>query len=197
MKATTGPTHDHRQHNSAGACLGGERRRLPRRRVPRRLRWRRQRQRRRPATPAARTRTSRAWSASRTTPTKQAKRGGTLKWYSTGDVAALDPMTSAIRRVEPAAAGHLQPLTSSRRATTTARQLEVVPDLAQSWEWSPDGLTLTFKLRQASSGTTRRRSTAAPSTRRTSSSAGTASPQSAPPRRSSPTPPTRTRRCSA
>ena len=78
--------------------------------------------------------------------TKQAKRGGVLKDRTFGDPSSLDglepqspwnaigPMVySALVKFEP---GYLMPTES-----------KVVPDLAASWEFAPDGLSIIFKLR--------------------------------------------------
>src|SRR3954470_17421566 len=78
--------------------------------------------------------------------TKQAKRGGILKDRTFGDPASLDglepqspwnaigPMVySALVKFEP---GYLK-----------QAENKVVPDLAESWEFAPDGLSITFKLR--------------------------------------------------
>src|SRR5581483_8682445 len=68
--------------------------------------------------------------------TKTAKRGGTLRHYSTGDAPSLDPMTSAIQlnQVQHAVYGRLVQL---KAGYLKPREFEIAPDLAQSWEWSP------------------------------------------------------------
>src|SRR5436190_7045306 len=78
--------------------------------------------------------------------TKQAKRGGVLKDRTFGDPASLDglepqspwnaigPMVySALVKFGP---GYMKPAAS-----------KVVPDVAESWEFAPDGLSIIFKLR--------------------------------------------------
>jgi peptide/nickel transport system substrate-binding protein len=79
--------------------------------------------------------------------TKSAKRGGVLKYFANGDAPSLDPMTSAIQlnQVQHFVYGRLMQL---KAGYLKPREFEVIPDLAQSWEWSPDRLTLTMKLRQ-------------------------------------------------
>jgi peptide/nickel transport system substrate-binding protein len=79
--------------------------------------------------------------------TKQAKDGGVLKWFQENEPNHLDihtglaPLNRPNQLVNSALvnekAGHLAPPEFS----------EVVPDLAESWEWSPDRLQLTLKLR--------------------------------------------------
>jgi peptide/nickel transport system substrate-binding protein len=77
----------------------------------------------------------------------QAKRGGVMKWYSPNEPAHFDTNTG------------LSPLNTPNNLTTSLLVMEkpgiigppeyseVLPDLAESWEWSPDGLQLTMKLR--------------------------------------------------
>jgi peptide/nickel transport system substrate-binding protein len=80
--------------------------------------------------------------------TKQAKRGGILKDRMATDAATMDPH------------GPIAPLNTPARHvySTLVRQkagflgpntTELSPDLAESWEVSPDGLTITMKLRNA------------------------------------------------
>ena len=79
--------------------------------------------------------------------TKQAKRGGVMKTYWDADISDYDVHNtrnagqnipnftySRFVQIKP---GFLQPT-----------EWEVVGDMAESWEWSPDGLTLSMKLRQ-------------------------------------------------
>ena len=77
---------------------------------------------------------------------------------------------------------------SRRHIWTKKTSWNSAPDFAESWEVSPDGMTITFKTRATPSGTTRRPSTAASPTPRTSSTAGTATP---PPHLCAVSPPTR------
>jgi peptide/nickel transport system substrate-binding protein len=78
---------------------------------------------------------------------KQAKRGGTMKWFAPSEPAHFDTniglsplntpnnlITSLLVNEKP---GVLKPPEYS----------DVVPDLAESWEWSPDRLQLTMKIR--------------------------------------------------
>src|SRR5262249_18554351 len=79
--------------------------------------------------------------------TKQAKRGGVIKWFQANEPAHMDihiglaPLNTPNNLVNDnlvnEKAGTLKP----------AEYSEVIPDLAESWEWSPDRLQLTFKLR--------------------------------------------------
>ncbi len=78
---------------------------------------------------------------------KQAKTGGTFKWYSPSEPAHFDIHQG------------LNPLNTPSNLTTDymvneksgvlkpPEYSEVIPDLADSWEWSPDRLQLTLKLR--------------------------------------------------
>jgi peptide/nickel transport system substrate-binding protein len=78
---------------------------------------------------------------------KQAKRGGVLKERTFADPPTLDiytannplnavvsPTYSSLFQLKP---GYMRPT-----------QKEIAPDLVESWEWSPDGLQVTMKLRQ-------------------------------------------------
>lgn len=79
--------------------------------------------------------------------TKAARRGGTFHSYKNLDAANLDPAVTHTTALTPlnrgygklfyVKPGYLQPST-----------FEVAGDVCDSWEWSPDGLTLTAKLRQ-------------------------------------------------
>jgi peptide/nickel transport system substrate-binding protein len=79
--------------------------------------------------------------------TKQAARGGTMKWYVDREPNTLDvhvnqnplntPKNMAYSQLTIIEAGHLKPT-----------ELEVIGDMAESWEWSPDRLQVTMKLRQ-------------------------------------------------
>ena len=78
---------------------------------------------------------------------KQAKRGGELKHFRNAGTDNMDPY------------GSLSPITSSLAGLSYSRLTmlkagyledsdgEFVGDIAESWEWSPDRLQLTMKLR--------------------------------------------------
>jgi peptide/nickel transport system substrate-binding protein len=77
-----------------------------------------------------------------------AKRGGSILYYTTGDVPSFDPSTSNI------ILNQLSTTVYSRLTVITPGYLKpwvfgVSPDAAESWEWAPDNLSLTLKLRQA------------------------------------------------
>jgi peptide/nickel transport system substrate-binding protein len=77
---------------------------------------------------------------------KQAKRGGTSKWYLSAEPAGFDlhvggapknpPKNLTVSNLVSAKPGHL----------TEPDFSEYIPDIAQSWEWAPDGLSITFKI---------------------------------------------------
>src|SRR5262249_51829691 len=79
---------------------------------------------------------------------KKAKRGGTMKWVFATEPATLDihvagsplnvPRTMVYSDLIMGKQGYLAPQQFS----------EYLPDLAESWEMSPDRLQITFKLRQ-------------------------------------------------
>src|SRR3954447_26604818 len=79
--------------------------------------------------------------------TKSAKKGGVAKWFGPAEPAHFDVSQG------------LSPLNTPNNLITSLlvnekagylkspEYSEVVPDLAESWEWSPDKLTLTMKVR--------------------------------------------------
>ena len=79
---------------------------------------------------------------------KQAKRGGVLKWFHGGEPANLDV------QVDQAPKNLLKNMVYGHFVDEKAGVLEppsyqdVVPEMMESWEWSGDGLQLTFKMRQ-------------------------------------------------
>src|SRR5690606_14628490 len=72
--------------------------------------------------------------------TNEARRGGVNKWYVTAEPAGFDlhvggapknvPKNLTVSNLVSAKPGYLEPLDYS----------EYIPDIARSWEWSPDGL---------------------------------------------------------
>ncbi len=70
------------------------------------------------------------------------KRGGTLKMGMQGDPVALDPHKTSLT-----ATNHVTELIYGRMVTIDAT-LTAKPDIAESWEISPDGLNYTFKIRK-------------------------------------------------
>ncbi len=78
--------------------------------------------------------------------TKEAVKGGTFKDSRNADIGNWDPHTSGAwwSFVNPAIYGRI---TRLKAGYMTPASGEVVGDLAESWEFSPDRLTATFKLR--------------------------------------------------
>ena len=70
------------------------------------------------------------------------KRGGTLKMGMQADPVAIDPHKTSLT-----ATNHVTELIYGRMVTIDAT-LTPKPDLAESWEISPDGLNYTFKIRK-------------------------------------------------
>lgn len=80
--------------------------------------------------------------------TKEARRGGVNKWFLTAEPAGFDlhvggapknnPKNLVVSNLVSAKPGYLE-----QQSYT-----EYIPDIARSWEWSPDGLTITFKIQQ-------------------------------------------------
>jgi peptide/nickel transport system substrate-binding protein len=91
--------------------------------------------------------TTAAGSAASPAPTTAAaagtpKKGGILKMGLQGDPVALDPHSTSLT-----ATNHIVEHIYGRLVTIDAT-LSAKPDLAESWDISPDGLVYTFKLRQ-------------------------------------------------
>src|SRR3954454_6412588 len=79
--------------------------------------------------------------------TAQAKRGGVLKDYAQAEPRTLDPVQplADLNRIATFVYNTLFTAKPSKLSPATG---EIQGSLAQSWEVAPDGLTLTFKLRQ-------------------------------------------------
>jgi ABC-type transport system substrate-binding protein len=78
-----------------------------------------------------------------------AKRGGAIKWYSSSEPNHFDGGVQGQAQLNVfngLAYGSLVQNKPGYKAP--ASNTEAVPDLAESWEFSPDKLSLTFKLRQ-------------------------------------------------
>ena len=78
---------------------------------------------------------------------KSAKRGGLLRDRATGDPNTLDP-SAAINPLNPPARLAYNTLVRFKPGVLEPTKYELGPDLAESWEQSPDGLQITLKLRQ-------------------------------------------------
>jgi ABC-type transport system substrate-binding protein len=78
---------------------------------------------------------------------KSAKRGGVMKDRIHGDVATFDPFTP--NNTLNAIAGMVNSsLVQFKPGYMKPSENEIAPDLIESWETSPDGLTVTMKVRQ-------------------------------------------------
>lgn len=74
--------------------------------------------------------------------------GGTLQIASVGDVDALDPLIAySAESWQVIRATTRQLVTYPGNKESIGKDTEVVPDLAESWDVSPDGKTYTFHLR--------------------------------------------------
>ncbi|MBF4193974.1 extracellular solute-binding protein [Mycolicibacterium phlei] len=74
--------------------------------------------------------------------------GGTLKVASVGEIDALDPLIAySSESWQVIRALTRQLVTYPGSTESIGADVEVVPDLAESWEVTPDGKTYTFKLR--------------------------------------------------
>jgi peptide/nickel transport system substrate-binding protein len=78
---------------------------------------------------------------------KTAKPGGTATFAVTWDVSTMDPTkSSAGGTITVPNTVYDRLLGFKRGPDSDPQKLEIVPELARSWESSPDGLTVTFKL---------------------------------------------------
>lgn len=85
-------------------------------------------------------------------PVAQGQKGGTLKIASVGDIDRIDPLqayTAEAWTVSRALTRQL--VTTSGSSQGIGDDTTIVPDLATSWDKSPDGLTYTFHLRDDAS----------------------------------------------
>ena len=81
-------------------------------------------------------------------PKKDPKPGGTLRVGATWDVGPMDPTVSAAGGTVTVPNVVYNRLIGIKRGPTAdPLKTELIPELAQSWERSPDGLTYTFKIR--------------------------------------------------
>ncbi|HLF78426.1 MAG TPA: ABC transporter substrate-binding protein [Dehalococcoidia bacterium] len=77
---------------------------------------------------------------------KQAKRGGTNKWYLNADPAGFDVHVGGVPKNNPKNLVYSN-LVSAKPGYMKAPDFsEYIPDIAQSWEWSPDGMQLMVKI---------------------------------------------------
>lgn len=79
--------------------------------------------------------------------TKSAKRGGTMKWFAPAEAANFDINNGLSPLNTPANLTSSLLVNEKPGLGKPPEYSEVVPDLAQSWEWSPDKLSLTMKVR--------------------------------------------------
>ena len=88
--------------------------------------------------------------ATRDNSTKQAKRGGVIKGSLGGEPSTLDPMSFDTPLMNPIKNSVYSMLLRDKPGTIDEPQQykELVPNIAESWEMSPDRLTITMKIRQ-------------------------------------------------
>jgi peptide/nickel transport system substrate-binding protein len=79
--------------------------------------------------------------------TKAARRGGILRDRTTGDPNTLD-IYAAINPLNPPARLAYNTLVRIKPGVLEQTDNSLIPDIAESWETSGDGLTITLKLRQ-------------------------------------------------
>src|SRR5688500_11284546 len=78
---------------------------------------------------------------------QQAKRGGTLRAGAVADPSSLDP-SGALSPLNPIASNVYSTLVREKAGYLSMSKGEIEPDIAESWEWSPDRLQITMKIRQ-------------------------------------------------
>ena len=76
-----------------------------------------------------------------------AKRAGTLKVFHTSDPPTLDPV-NPVNPLNPPTASVYGTLVREKPGMQKSPNAELVGDMAESWEFSPDRLQITMKLRQ-------------------------------------------------
>ena len=79
--------------------------------------------------------------------TKQAKKGGVLKDRNFGDPPSLDVIQATVSW-NPFGFGVYSSLVQPAPGYKVPAGEDLLPDIAESWETSPDGLTITMKIRQ-------------------------------------------------
>ena len=80
--------------------------------------------------------------------TSKAKKGGVMKWFSPAEPAHFDISQGLSPLNTPNNLANSLLVNEKPGLNGKAPEYsEVVPDLAESWEWSPDKLALTVKLR--------------------------------------------------
>ena len=78
---------------------------------------------------------------------KSAKKGGILKDRNFGDPPSLD-VTQATVSWNPFGFSVYSSLVQPKPGYLEPAGEDIIPDIAESWEYSPDGLQITLKLRQ-------------------------------------------------
>src|SRR5438445_9680022 len=80
---------------------------------------------------------------------KTARHGGTSKWYSTTEPNHLDGIAQGQSQLNQFNGFAYSSLVANKAGVKQPSPYnEVVPNMAESWEFSPDRLQITFKLRQ-------------------------------------------------
>src|SRR5437762_9761489 len=77
---------------------------------------------------------------------KQAKRGGVSKWYLGAEPAGFDIHVGGAPKNPPKNLVYSNLVSSKPGYLQEQDFSDFIPDIAQSWEWAPDGLSLTVKI---------------------------------------------------
>ncbi len=79
---------------------------------------------------------------------KEAKAGGAIKLQQTSDTPTLDVISGAVASLSTVTPYAYSRLTMMKPGYMQKADGSVIPDAAEAMEWSPDGLQLTFRIRQ-------------------------------------------------
>jgi peptide/nickel transport system substrate-binding protein len=77
---------------------------------------------------------------------KTAKRGGVNKWYLNADPAGFDVHVGGVPKNNPKNLVYSNLVSAKPGYMKEPDFAEYIPDIAKSWEWSPDALSLTLKI---------------------------------------------------
>jgi peptide/nickel transport system substrate-binding protein len=77
---------------------------------------------------------------------KQAKRGGTNKWYLNAEPAGFDLHVGGNPKNNPKNLVYSNLVSAKPGYLKEQDFSDYVPDIAQSWEWAPDGMSMTVKI---------------------------------------------------
>ena len=77
---------------------------------------------------------------------KTVGRGGTNKWYLNADPAGFDVHVGGVPKNNPKNPVYSNLVSAKPGYMKEPDFADYIPDIAKSWEWSPDALSLTLKI---------------------------------------------------